>query len=197
MLAQLLSSKPKTNLINLFLGHPNRAFSFTELRITSGCSNQLLKQTLKELDKMDFLIMTQKHRPKYYQVNKHFPLYPELINLLRKVRNAPQDQLARQAAKVGDCKLVALTGVFVGKPRMETDFLFVGKVSPKRLARFIKLAEKFAEQQVSYTIFTQAEFDYRKVMNDRFVKNILENNPVLVVDKTSQRKSLAKLVYKL
>ena len=197
MLAQLLSSKPKTSLINLLLAHPNRAFSFTELKNTSGCSKPLLKETLKELDKMDFLLVTQKHRPKYYQMNKHFALYPELVNLLRKVRNIPQDQMARQAAKVGDCKLVALTGVFVGKPRIETDLLFVGKISPKKLQNCLKLAEKFAEQQVSYTIFTPHEFDYRRVMNDRFVKNILDNDPVLIVDKTKQRKSLSKLVYKL
>jgi DNA-binding HxlR family transcriptional regulator len=196
MIAQLLSSKPKTNLINLLLAHPARAFAFTELKAESGCSNQLLKITIKELDKMDFLTVSEKKRVKYYQMNRHFALYPELLNLLRKVKKVPQDLLARAALSLGDCKLVALTGVFVGKPRIETDLLFVGKVSPKRLENLLKLAEKYAEQEVSYTIFTTQEFDYRKIMNDRFVKNILENDPVLVVDKTKNRKSIARLVYK-
>lgn len=196
MLAQLLSSKPKTNLINLLLAHPRRSFSFFELKMTSACPNQLLKETLKELGKMDFLVVTQKNRIKYYQMNRHFPLYPELLNLLRKVKRVPQDLLARQASKFTDCKLVVLTGVFVGKPRIETDLLFVGKISPKRLERFLKQAEKFAGQQVSYTVFTPHEFEYRKIMNDRFVKNILENNPVLVIEKAKHR-SLSKIVYKL
>ena len=196
MLAHLLSSKPKTNLINLLLAHPNRAFSFTELKISSKCPNKLLKETLKELGKMDFLSVSSKGKGKYFQMNRHFALYPELVNFLRKVRNVPGDILSKQAARVGDCKLVAITGIFVGKPRIETDLLFVGKVSQAKLARFLKLAEKFAEQEVSYTVFSTQEFEYRKVMNDRFVKNVLENNPVLAIDKTKQRKSIAKLVYK-
>lgn len=187
MLAQLLSSKPKTNLVNLFLAHPERSFSFTELRLSSGCTSQLLKETLKELGKMDFLAQQQKNRVKYFQMNRHFALYPELVNLLRKVKKVPVDLLAKQAARVGDCKLVALTGVFVGKPRIETDLLFVGKVRQKKLQTFLKFAEKLAEQEVSYTVLSVQEFEYRKVMNDRFVKNIMENSPVLVVDRTKHR----------
>jgi len=198
MLAQLLSSKPKTNLVNLFLAHPGRSFSFTELKVSSGCAPKLLKETLKELDKMDFLVVTRKSRVKYYQMNQHFALYPELLNLLRKIKNVPVDLLARAAAKFSECKLVGLTGVFVGKPRIETDILLVGKVSGRKLEKFLKLAEKFAEAQVSYTIFSPQEFEYRKIMNDRFIKNIMENNPVLAIDKTKQgRRSLAKVVYKL
>src|SRR6185436_6657710 len=121
MLSQLLSSKPKTNLINLLLAHPGRSFSYTELRINSGCPSPLLKQTIKDLLKMDFLIIIEKKRIKYYEMNKHFPLYPELVNLLRKIKNIPGDELAKQATKIGECKLVALTGLFVGRPRIESD----------------------------------------------------------------------------
>ncbi|MEO8065772.1 MAG: hypothetical protein ABI643_02865 [Candidatus Doudnabacteria bacterium] len=195
MLAQLLSSKPKTNLINLLLAHPQRSFSETELKASSDCPNKLLKETLKELIRMDFLSITQKNRVKYYQMNRNFPLYPELLNLLRKVKKIPADLLSKAASKMGDCRLVILTGVFVGKPRVETDVLFVGKVSPKKLQGFLKQAGKFAQQQISYTVFTVHEFEYRKVMSDRFVKNILENNPVIVIDKLKNR-NLSKIAHK-
>ena len=145
---------------------------------------------------MDFLNLTLKNKIKYYQVNRHFALYPELINLLRKVKRMPEDLLVRQAKKISDCKLVVVTGIFVGRPRIETDLLFVGRARGKKLQNLLNLAEKFAEQEINYTILTPQEFDYRKIMNDRFVKNILENNPVIAIDKTKQRKSIAKLVYK-
>lgn len=176
------------------MAHPGRSFSFTELRINSKCTSRLLKQTLKDLDKIEFLNVVAKNKTKYFQMNKHFALFPELVNLLRKVKNVPQDDLAKQALKVGNCRLLALTGVFAGKPRMETDLLFVGKLNSRKLSKFLSLAEKYAEQEVSYTIFTQQEFEYRKIMNDRFVKNILENNPVLVVDRTKKH-NLSKLAY--
>jgi hypothetical protein len=116
-------------------------------------------------------------------MNRHFALYPELLNLLRKVKKLPDDLLVKQLKRISNCKLIAVTGIFVGKPRIETDILFVGKIKPSSISRSLALAEKFAEQEVGYTILSPQEFDYRKTMNDRFVKNVLENQPVLVVDK--------------
>ena len=131
MLAQLLSSKPKSRLVNLFLAHPGRSFSITELRMTTKVGQKFLQNTLKELYKIGFLLTNVKERNKYYQIDKHFVLYPELVSLLRKIKRAPTDVLFHEASKVGDCKYVALTGIFVGKPRIETDILFVGKVSQR------------------------------------------------------------------
>ena len=128
-------------------------------------------------------------------MNRHFALYPELVNLLRKVKNVPPDLLVKAASKFRECKFIALTGVFVGRPRIETDVLFVGKLSPLKLKNFLRWAEKMAEQEISYSIFTNQEFEYRKVMNDRFLKNILENSPVIVLDKT-KHKTPAKPAYK-
>lgn len=196
MLGNLLSSKPKANVINLFLAHPARAFSITELKISTKCPNKLLASTVKELSRIGFLSVIKKRKTKYYQINKHFALYPELVNLLRKVKRVPNDLLAQALSKVGDCKFIGLTGIFVGRPRIETDIVFVGKVSPKRLDKVLKLATRFAEQEIGYTVFTPNEFEYRKIMNDRFIKNILENSPAIVVDRTKTR-SIAKLVYKL
>jgi hypothetical protein len=136
---------------------------------------------------MGFLNVCEKRRVKYYQMNRRFALYPELVGFLRKTKHVPKDILAISAGRVGDCRLVALTGVFVGRIRLETDLLFVGKISPAKLAKFLKLATKLAEQEVAYTIFTPHEFEYRKLMNDRFLKNVLENDPVLVVDKLKRK----------
>jgi DNA-binding HxlR family transcriptional regulator len=187
MLAQLLSSKPKSKLINLLLAYPERSFSATELKNSTAISVDFLKKTLKELAKMDFVQLSGKNKAKYYQVNRRFPLYPELLNMLRKNKSFPEDTLAHAAMKVGECKLIILTGVFGGKPRMETDILFVGRVSARKLEQFLRLAEKYAEQEVNYTVFTTSEFEYRQSMNDRFIKNILESNPAVVLDKTKSR----------
>ena len=165
MLANLLSSKPKTNLINLLLANPTRAFSFTELRVSSNCTSGVLKDALKELNKMDFLIVTVKNKIKYYQINRHFPLYPELVNFLRKVKKIPADLLAKSASNFKEAKMVVLTGVFIGKPRIETDVLFVGKINRPKLSRFLK--------------------------------NILENSPIIVIDKLkNKQKTPRKRSYK-
>ncbi|MGE5298144.1 MAG: hypothetical protein ACM3KM_03200 [Acidobacteriaceae bacterium] len=191
MLAQLLSSKPKSRLVNLLLAYPNRSFSLTELKESTRCSSHVLAQTIRELSKMGFLLTHFKDKNRYYQVDRHFALYPELVGLIRKIKRLPQDLLCKAASSVGNCRYVALTGVFAGKPRIEPDILFVGKVSPTKLSRFLKLAERYAERQISYTVFTPHEFEYRKVMNDRFVKNVLENEPVVVADRL-RHKTLVK-----
>jgi hypothetical protein len=193
MLSQLLSSKHKSGVVNLFLAHPGRSFASAEIKAATKCPNKLLVETLRELVKMGFLLVGERDRVKYYQVDKHFALFPELLGLLRKMKKLPPDLLVKELSKLKDCKVVILTGIFVGRPRIETDILLVGKISEKRLANSLKLIEKLAEHQVNYTVMPVAEFDYRKIMSDRFIKNILENGPVVVTDRT-KNKSIIKLV---
>lgn len=188
-----MSSKHKSSVVNLFLANPGRSFAPAEIKASTGCPNKVLLLTLKELMKLGFLISVERNKVRFYQVDKHFALYPELVAMLRKNKKLPQDLLVKELTKLSDCKVIILTGVFVGKPRIESDILLVGKVTEKRLANSIKLAEKFAEQQVNYTIMPMAEFEYRRIMSDRFLKNVLENHPVIVVDKT-KNKSVTKLV---
>jgi hypothetical protein len=196
MLSQLLSSKHKSGVVHIFLTHPNRSFTLSEVKASTKCPPKLLNETIKDLSKMGFLLVHERNRVKFFQVDKHFALYPELISLLGKVNKLPQDVLAKELAKLRDCKLILLTGIFVGRPRIETDILFVGKVSEKRLASVLKIAHKFAEQEVNYTLMPLSEFEYRKIMSDRFTKNILENHPVIVLDKT-KNKSVTKLVQRI
>lgn len=188
MFSELLTSKPKTKLLNLLLTFPKRAFSMTELRLSSGCSTPSLKETMKDLAKTGFVNIVEKNRVKYYRMNKQFNLYPELVGLLQKAKATPEDILAKAAAKVGDCKLVVLTGVFAGRPRVETDLLFVGKAMGAKLKKVLQLAERLAEQEINYTIFTQQEYDYRHIMSDRFLKSVMENEPVIVIDKMKKKK---------
>jgi hypothetical protein len=193
MLSQLLSSKYKSGIINLFLAHPGRSFATAEIKASTKCPPKVLAETLKELTKMGFLLVIERDRVKYYQVDKHFALYPELVGLLRKLKKLPQDLLVKELSKLKDCKIILLTGIFVGKPRLETDILLVGKASEKRLSAILKVVEKLAEQEVKYTLMPMAEFEYRKIMSDRFLKNTLENQPVVVSDRT-KNKSIIKLV---
>lgn len=180
----------------MFLANPGRSFSLTEIRVSSDCPTRLLVQTVRELVKIGFLIVHDRDKHRYYQVDKHFALYPELVSMLRKNKKLPEDKLARELNKLKEAKLIILTGIFAGRPRIETDILLVGKISEKKLAKALKLAEKFAEQEVNYTLMPLAEFEYRKIMSDRFVKNILENMPVIVVDKT-KNKNVTKLVSRI
>jgi hypothetical protein len=195
MLSNLLSSKHKSGVVHLFLANPSRSYSLTEIKETTKCPPKLMLQTVRELSKMGFLITTAKEKVKYYQVDKRFPLYAELLSMIRN-KKMPHDLLVRELSKLTDCKAILLTGIFAGRPRIETDILLVGRVSQKKLSKSLKLAEKFAEQEVNYTIMPLAEFEYRLVMSDRFVKNILENHPVVVTDKT-KNKNVMRIVQRI
>lgn len=196
MLSLLLTSKNKSSVVHLFLANPGRCFTVTEIKASTKCPNAYLIATIKELGKMGFLLAIQQNKVRSYQVDKHFALYPELLGLLRKTKKIPQDLLAKELSKLSDCKVIIMTGIFIGRHRIESDILLVGKVSEKKLANALKLAEKFAEQEVKFTVMPLSEFEYRKIMSDRYIKNVLENNPIIVSDKT-KNKSIIKLVSRM
>lgn len=196
MLSILLESKQKSSIVHLFLANPGRCFTLTEIKTTTKVPNAKVIDTLKELGRMGFLLVHQQNKVKAYQVDKHFALYPELLTVLRKTKKIPADLLVKELNKLSECKLIIVTGIFVGRVRIESDILLVGKVGEKKLAKTLKFAEKMAEQEVRFTVMPLAEFEYRKIMSDRYVKNVLENNPVIVADRT-KNKSIIKLVSKM
>jgi len=193
MLSLLLTSKNKSAVVNLFLAHPLRSFSMPEIKAASGCPPKVLAETIKELVKMGFLVSTASGKVRFYQVDKRFALFPELVGMLRKAKRVPPDLLAKELSKLKECKLILITGTFTGRPRIESDILLVGKVGEAKMARMLKAVEKLTGHQVNYTLMPVAEFDYRKIMSDRFIKNVLENWPVIVLDKT-KNKSITKLL---
>jgi hypothetical protein len=89
---------------------------------------------------------------------------------------------------LGEVKAAFLSGVFTGYPNLPVDILLVGKVSLKKLDRFLNDQESWFGQEINYSIMSPEEFVLRRDTFDRFIRDIFDYRYITLVEKLGKRK---------
>lgn len=209
MLEQLFGSRTRIKLLKIFLAQPHQYFYLRELtrkigeRLNSvrreianlerwGVVKQGIHETQdasapppgkKEGKKKGKKAKEPLDKRKYYRVNPEFVLFEELKSLVLKSQLLVGRSLTEAIEKLGNVKLLILTGFFVGDDGASTDLVVVGILNRKRFAKLVKLLEKSFGQDIRYTLMSPHEFKMRRSMTDRFLYRILEGKKTILVDR--------------
>lgn len=193
-LEQIFGSRIRVRLLKLFLEHPAEHFYVREItRVTRSHLNSVRRELLN-LSKVGLVHVYNEAgvvpprkgnglQKKYYEVNPGCTIFPELRALLRKAQLLLQEELAREIARAGSVKYLALTGFFVELPGFPTDLLIVGRLSQEKCQRVIRTFEDEFGRTINYTMMTLEEFSSRKEMMDRFLYSFFENKKIVLIDK--------------
>jgi hypothetical protein len=181
LLKTLLESKTKLDLAAFLFSNPERAFYLGEIKKRLGARN--LEADLAYFQKLNLFTSFTKKGKRYIRLNVKHPLYSQLRAQINKGKKAYEDELTKNVAKLPGIKVVILTGLFVGNPDAECDMLLVGKIPEQKVAEFSKGAEKVMGQEINYALFETEEFKYRQNMFDRFMKDVFENEHMIIVNK--------------
>lgn len=79
-----LLSKNKTKLLKFFFSHPEQQFYMQEIGRRMGNKPGVFQRTLYDLEKQGILKSEYKANARYFMVNKGYPLYKELKNIVFK-----------------------------------------------------------------------------------------------------------------
>jgi hypothetical protein len=119
---------------------------------------------------------------KYFQVNKNFILFEELKSLIVKSQMLHEQDLLEQLKKIGNIKLLVLTGFFTGAKDAPADILIVGDAKKDKVAKIVKELEKEVNREINYSLMDYNEFKYRRDMTDVFLFHIIEGKKMIVID---------------
>ncbi len=180
MLKRLFTSNTRIKLLRVFVRNPKEEYFIRELTRKLDEQINSIRRELDNLKKFGFLRSRTKLRKKYYFINKNFILFEELKSIILKAESAIKS-IAKDVAKMGEVKLLALTGQFVEKPSESVDLLLVGNVNKEKFAKYLN-TELRTKRPVKFTIMTEDDFKYRLNCNDKFIKDIIsdENNQLLI-----------------
>lgn len=173
MLKRLFTSNTRIKLLTLFLLKPDEEFFIREL--TRRLSEQInsIRRELDNLKKMGFLKSKTKNSKKYYHVNKDFIILEELRGIIVKALSS-NDNIIEEIKKMGEIKLLVLSGLFVEQPTNTVDMLIVGKVNKDRLAEYLNNEVK-TSRPVKFTIMSEEDYQYRLNCNDKFITEIIND----------------------
>lgn len=196
ILEKLFESVPKVKILRLFTRNPDQYFTFTDLEKRTQVPNSVLGKELQKLKKLDLIrqkrityqekiptrrgkkikMRVKKTKPLVYYINTGFRIFTELCDLITKESTASHKKIFKNISSLGNIKLAVISGAFLkNSDYARTDILIVGdNIKKKRLNRFLAKAESEIGKSLHYTLMGTKEFEYRKDMYDRFLRDILE-----------------------
>ena len=190
--SNLFDSKGKQRLLSALCEQPGRFFSVKELSLRTGLPLARVKEVLAVFSKHEIVNIENKKREKYYQINARSQAYSELSALFTPTKGKGKDLVERIISSAGEVELAVLSGVFTGRPKAQADLLLVGKFGPKRLNRAIAELQALAANEINFAEFSPNEFLDRYYSYDWFVKEVMDNEPIIIVDKLLQKEKKVK-----
>jgi hypothetical protein len=187
MLKEIIDSKTDSGVLSFFLTMPERSFSVLEVSRRLAIPYLKAAHCLAKLSLAGPLVSFSKKGKKYYGINPHYKLLPEIKNFWEKSGQKGKDELFSAIRRLGDVRAAFLSGIFTGYPNLPVDVLIVGRVNLKKLSDFLKAAEKMMGQEINYSIMSVDEFLLRRDTFDKFIKDVFDYRHLVVVDELKRK----------
>ncbi len=183
LLKDLLVSKVRVKLLEIFLSQPRDIFYVRQLVRETGEEINAVRRELANMEAKGMVRKEARANRLYYEFRTDYPLYSDLLSLVAKTTGLGQE-LIKNKNKIGKLKFVMLSGKFIRKKKREqseVDLLVVGEVVLPQLAALIREFEAKIKREINYTVMSKEEFDFRKARRDPFLQGILLNSRVMLI----------------
>jgi hypothetical protein len=184
MFADLITSKSRIKLLNVFLSSPNDMLHVRELVRRTNDEINAVRRELAFLEKKGILTREPRSNRVYYFLNKNYPFYFDLLRIGSKSVGLGADIL-KNRVKLGRIKYAMFSGRFLRKMKEqpdEVDLLIVGNIVLPELALLVREEEKRLNTEINYTVMTEEEFSFRRKKRDPFIISILAGSRVVLID---------------
>lgn len=183
MLSDLITSKSRVKLLNVFLSYPSEMFHVRELVRRTGDEINAVRRELAHLEKKGLLSKEPRANRVYYYLNKNYEFYYDLLRIGSKTIGLGNGIL-KNKVKLGRVKYAMFSGRFarrLPKGPEDVDLLVVGSIVLPELALLVREEEKRLDTEINYTVMTEEEFEFRKKKRDPFILSILYGSRVMLI----------------
>jgi hypothetical protein len=132
----------------------------------------------KEKEELNKLKKTEKS----FRVNRQFILFEELKALMMKAQVLYEEDFINSLKKIGEIKLLVMSGFFVGSVNSKVDLLLIGKVNKSKMEKLVEELEKELDREINYSCMEEKEFKYRREVTDVFLYEVLESKKFVVIN---------------
>src|SRR3981081_3686223 len=187
MIEQLLGSKTRVKLLQLFFGNPNRSFYVRE--ITRKIDEQInsVRRELSNLLSIGIISSDTTNNRLYYEVDQKYEFYEPLKTIFG--NNTNEDaQTANGGRKdefkaLGNVDIVLYTGQFTRDNTAGIDVFIVGNTNAHAVQKFVTGLEAQEGKELRYTVMSLDNFKYRRQGKDHFLANVLAAKKQVLIDR--------------
>ena len=183
MFSDLITSKARVKILNIFLSIPQEMLHVRECVRRSGEEINAVRRELIFLEKKGIFNREPRANRVYYSLSKDYPFYYDLLKIGSKTIGLG-DEILKNRAKLGKIKYAMFSGKFVRRIKQspeDVDLIIVGTIVLPELAILVRNEEMRLGTEVNYTAMTEEEFKFRKLRNDPFLVSILSGTRVMLI----------------
>jgi predicted nucleotidyltransferase len=181
MLERFITSKTKRKLLKLFILHPEKSFYIRELEKLTKEPVTAVRRELGYLEEAGFLKSRKEGNLKYFEVNKDFPIYPELKKIIYSTIGFG-DYLKEKLSSYNSIDVAFIYGSVARNDeniQSDIDLFVVGDADHKNLHAISNIEEEIG-REINYTSMTRQEFEDRLKKKDSFLTRILREEKILL-----------------
>lgn len=183
MFSDLITSKTRVKLLNVFLTQPNEMYHVRECVRKTEEEINAVRRELILLEKKGILKREPRANRVYYSFSKDYPFHYDLLKIGVKTLGLGAAILENKV-KLGKIKYAMFSGKFARRIKdsaEDVDLVIVGTVVLPELAVLVRNEEVRLGTEINYTAMTEEEFKFRKQRNDPFLAGILIGSRVMLI----------------
>lgn len=183
MFSDLITSRSRVKLLDVFLSNPTEMFHVRELVRRTGDEINAVRRELAYLEKKGILSREPRANRVYYYLSKNYEFYFDLLRIGSKTIGLGEG-IIKNKVKLGRIKYAMFSGKFarrLPKGPEDVDLLIVGQIVLPEIALLVREEEKRLDTEINYTVMTEEEFEFRKNKRDPFILAILNGSRVMLV----------------
>lgn len=183
MLSDLITSKTRVKLLNIFLANPQEMLHVRECVRRTDEEINAVRRELLLLEKKGIFNKEPRANRIYYSLSKDYPFYFDLLKIGAKTIGLG-GEIIKNRAKLGKIKYAMFSGKFIRKIKTspeDIDLIVVGTIVLPELSVLVRNEESRLGTEINYTAMTEEEFKFRKQRNDPFLMAILSGSRVMII----------------
>jgi predicted nucleotidyltransferase len=193
LLAEILSSKIRSEIFRMLFGVNGEALHMREIERRSGFAIGTIQQELKKLLRLDLIKKREDGNRLYYEANQEHPLCPDIRNLVLKTVGLVD--FFREALKANPkIKLAFVFGSIARheeKDKSDVDLMIIGDIGMMQLTRLLSGVSGQIGREINPHILRIKEFLRRKSAKDHFLIQVLESPKIFIIGKENELTELA------
>lgn len=183
MFEDLITSKSRIKLLDVFLSDPFEMYHVRELVRRTSDEINAVRRELQFLEKKGILAREPRANRVYYSLSKNYLFYFDLLQIGAKTVGLG-GEILKNKVKIGKVKYAMFSGRFVRRIKKsveDVDLLVVGTIVLPELSLLVRNEEKRLGREINYTAMTEEEFEFRKKKRDPFIYSILSGSRVMLI----------------
>jgi DNA-binding transcriptional ArsR family regulator len=181
LLAEILSSRVRSEIFRLLFGLLEKEIHVREIERQTGLSIGTVRQELQKLLQMELILARRDGNRLSYRANKRHPLFADIRNMVLKTSGIVEP--LREALNKEPVKIAFIFGSLANNREgaaSDLDLMVIGSVGLRTLSGWLSGISEKIGREINPQVLSLEEYARRKRSGEHFLNRVLESPKIFI-----------------